>query len=144
MQQISFACLLSFLGWTGLIHNLTLTLLDRRYVKTTLCSKIRCPRAGPTSDTHDSVGLMGHVALTPVSLDDHTDHHKDLLLPPQQQQQFSSSNREFVSMSNIVSDNHNDNLEVVEFIDVPTDIDMTGLDIDPEEIYQNLEEAANH
>ncbi len=85
---------------------------------------------------------MGHVALTPVSLDDHTDQHKDLLLPPQQQ--FSSSNREFVSMSNIVSDNHNDNLEVVEFIDVPTDIDMTGLDIDPEEIYQNLEEAANH
>ena len=87
---------------------------------------------------------MGHVALTPVSLDDHTDQHKDLLLPPQQQHHFSLSNREFVSMSNIVSDNHNDNLEVVEFIDVPTDIDMTGLDIDPEEIYQNLEEAANH
>ena len=89
--------------------------------------------------------MMGHVALTPVILED---RHKDLL-PPQQQQQHQSQQQQFASMSNIVSEHAasssdgGDNLEVVEFIDVPTDIDMTGLEIDPDEIYQNLEEAAN-
>jgi hypothetical protein len=66
------------------------------------------------------------VGLTPVSLDDHQPSH------------------EFVSMSNVFADgvhvDHND----VEFIDVPTDIDMSGLDIDPDEIYQNLETATQN
>ena len=69
---------------------------------------------------------MGHVALTPVSLEDHQSSH------------------EFVSMSNIFVDGNHVDHNDVEFIDVPTDIDMTGLDIDPEEIYQNLETAAQN
>jgi hypothetical protein len=81
---------------------------------------------------------MGQVALTPVDM-------QDLQVTPTKDShhQHLSQNREFTSMSNIMieSTDINDD-DCVEFIDVPTDIDMTGLDIDPEEIYQNLEKSA--
>lgn len=83
---------------------------------------------------------MGQVALTPVNLQDlQVTPSKD----PHHQQHHQGQSREFASMSNIMIET-TDIIEddCVEFIDVPTDIDMTGLDIDPEEIYQNLEKAA--
>ena len=42
-------------------------------------------------------------------------------------------------MSNLVGV---DDSGVDEFVDVPTDVDMTGIDLDPVEIYQNLEITA--
>ena len=70
---------------------------------------------------------MGQVALTAV------EHHDDVASAS------GSHDREFVSMSNLVGV---DDSGVDEFVDVPTDVDMTGLDLDPVEIYQNLEIAA--
>ena len=76
---------------------------------------------------------MGQIALTPVNL-------QDLQVTPSKD---AHHGQEFTSMSNIMieSTDINDD-DCAQFIDVPTDIDMTGLDIDPEEIYQNLENAA--
>ena len=56
---------------------------------------------------------MGQVALTAV------EHHDDVTSAS------GSHDREFVSMSNLVGV-----------------VDMTGIDLDPVEIYQNLEIAA--
>ena len=70
---------------------------------------------------------MGQVALTAV------EHHDDVTSAS------GSHDREFVSMSNLVGV---DDSGVDEFVDVPTDVDMTGIDLDPVEIYQNLEIAA--
>ena len=75
---------------------------------------------------------MGQVALTAV------EHHDDVTSAS------GSHDREFVSMSNLVGvdDSGVDDSGVDEFVDVPTDVDMTGIDLDPVEIYQNLEIAA--
>jgi len=62
---------------------------------------------------------MGQVSLTPVTIGAHQPGYE----------------RDFVTMTTVVDDN-------VEFVDVPTDVDMSGIDLDPVEIYQNLETAA--
>jgi len=54
---------------------------------------------------------LGQVALTPVAVVDHQ----------------SSADRDFVSMSTVG----------VEYVDVPMDVDVAG--IDPTEIYEDLE-----
>jgi hypothetical protein len=66
---------------------------------------------------------MGQVSLTPVV--DVAD--------------VQSHGHELVAMSNPFSEMPAGD----GFVDVPTDVDMTGLDVDPEEIYQNLESAAS-
>ena len=70
---------------------------------------------------------MGQVGLTAV---EHNDHDAASA--------SGSHDREFVSMSNLVGVDES----VDEFVDVPTDVDMTGIDLDPVEIYQNLEISA--
>ena len=88
----------------------------------------RCCKADAAlASAPDQVGLMGQVALTAV------EHHDDVISAS------GSHDREFVSMSNLVGV---DDSGVDEFVDVPTDVDMTGIDLDPVEIYQNLEIAA--
>ena len=88
----------------------------------------RCCKADAVlASAPDQVGLMGQVALTAV------EHHDDVTSAS------GSHDREFVSMSNLVGV---DDSGVDEFVDVPTDVDMTGIDLDPVEIYQNLEIAA--
>ena len=88
----------------------------------------RCCKADAAlASAPDQVGLMGQVALTAV------EHHDDVASAS------GSHDREFVSMSNLVGV---DDSGVDEFVDVPTDVDMTGIDLDPVEIYQNLEIAA--
>lgn len=79
----------------------------------------RCSGDDPSIATPDPVGLIGQVSLTPVSIADHP----------------SGCDRDFVSMTTAVDDDDH-----AEFVDVPTDVDMSGI-LDPVEVYQNLETA---
>ena len=74
----------------------------------------------------DQVGLMGQVALTAV------EHHGEADLDTASA--TGGHDREFVSMSNLVGIDES----VDEFVDVPTDVDMAGIDLDPVEIYQEI------